>query len=636
MAVFQTNRTILLKRINSSKKCLRDYASDAFDDYLLKEVSEQLTVSDFDSFLDRFQPCLRIGLSFDSLEARVLAEDEIATDGYEWEEVGIKNKTCLETILFQQTKERMLRPFRDIVDGFLGSNQVDDLNREFADLLEYMKVGGEEEYRAKAFEFFQKWNSGILLLSAMRKLTEKRRDVLDVAWLLNDENLLKGSQMKTLDVLHHNGANASPEIINELDGLLNGLGDRKVSSGWKWWLKIQKEDDGQLNEACDKLYENLISALQNRFSEFLGMLLDVYFYFQTYGKTMGSMAPRLLVLNYDAKELDAKACKQLDAFLNECNEKNDFQDMIWYAIVPVKFQEEERKPVRERFRGNVITEKEENTLTPEEYQSIIGIFTKYRIQVFTSEENVAVLGKGPKEFLREWAEHFSRFDGLTDKEWARYFWVCLPNIRILPQREAKYGENMYFHELRVEAAYVVAGLISACQDPDFLKTIYKEDDVANQPGIRMSNKTYLNQICEIFSESLPRILPIINGDDAEKIRSRIPGILIYGTVGGMKVVLGEVHGDEPDVRYSFDEVQAMTYVERIIRRETQDFERTALNKFFLPNGNHEYQRWAMEKEKVNGLFHYGESLEREIKDDELLLRFLFQDDKKEMAIRIKR
>lgn len=644
MAVFQTNRTVLLKRINPNKMNLMDFASEAsaFDDYLLKDVFEQLIVTSFDSFVERFQPHLRIGFDFRSLDIKVLAQEDedYLNDGYRWEHIEIRDKNHLEALLFQNTKERMLRPFQDIVDGLLGSDQADDFISEFSRLTISMTTEKKESCQAKAHEFYRKWDSTFLLLSAMQKLSKKRKDVLDVSWVLNEEALLKESQIKTIDVLHRDGSHVSPEIISQLEEWLNDLDEVKAKTCWQWWFSLQVQDDELVNKACNQLYEKLILALQDEINEFLSLLLNVYFYFQTYGDTIGFMAPELLILNIDAKDLDAKALLKLDAFLNECNEKNDFRSMIWYAILPVEFKEEERKPVRERFRGNALQENDERVLAPEDYREIIEIFAKYRIQVFASEENVSRFLKDPKEFIQEVPEEFAQYEQLTDKEHARYLWACVPNIRVLPQREAKYvfhdTQNILFQGINIDAAYVAAGMISACQDPTFLKRIFKEDEVADEPGVRMSDLNGLCQACENYEEQLPKMLPILRGDALEEKRTHIQGILVYGTVNGMRIYPGMVRGEEPDSFYSFDEVQTMTYVERTIRRETRDYERGAIEKFFLPVGDHAYQHWIAEKDKINAVFRYRETLEHEISDDILLLRFVFQNDKKEVAVRIKR
>ena len=117
-------------------------------------------------------------------------------------------------------------------------------------------------------------------------------------------------------------------------------------------------------------------------------IMGVWAFFEQYPRNCKGMKPSLVVSNV-SNDMLAKSSNipRLLAYLNTVNAKNDFENTIWYAIVPsVSLNSSSKlKAVKERFKGNENVEKEDvNSM--ESLVRILDALKDYEVQCFFSYE----------------------------------------------------------------------------------------------------------------------------------------------------------------------------------------------------------------------------------------------------------
>ena len=83
--------------------------------------------------------------------------------------------------------------------------------------------------------------------------------------------------------------------------------------------------------------------------------MGVKVFFEQYDKDLNGMKPSLLVVNNKIEMLLKGENKQaLELYLNTVNQKNDFENTIWYGIIPsINLDEvDNAKNIRQRFKRN--------------------------------------------------------------------------------------------------------------------------------------------------------------------------------------------------------------------------------------------------------------------------------------------
>lgn len=186
--------------------------------------------------------------------------------------------------------------------------------------------------------------------------------------------------------------------------------------------------------------------------------------------------------------------------------KNDFENTIWYAIVPsVSLNSSSKlKAVKERFKGNENVEKEDvNSM--ESLVRILDALKDYEVQCFFSYET------GDKTTFNVMAtegieKYETKCTQLIGKPFSEYAIPCIPNFTVIPKDKSGVilDNKMYITEqntaalskekedvmkiwidgVYIGAAYVAAGLVAAYQSPDYLKEVFKKNVDDELPGVR--------------------------------------------------------------------------------------------------------------------------------------------------------
>lgn len=133
-------------------------------------------------------------------------------------------------------------------------------------------------------------------------------------------------------------------------------------------------------------------------------LLGIKVFFEQYDKDLNGMKPSLLVVNNKIEMLLKGENKQaLELYLNTVNQKNDFENTIWYGIIPsINLDEvDNAKNIRQRFKGTTKVQKK-SVNTNENLQVLMSILAKYKVASFfsvigtdeTTFNNLATTGIG--------------------------------------------------------------------------------------------------------------------------------------------------------------------------------------------------------------------------------------------------
>ena len=128
--------------------------------------------------------------------------------------------------------------------------------------------------------------------------------------------------------------------------------------------------------------EDFVKTIKPLMEKILGIKL----FFEQYDKDLTGMKPSLLITNIKLEMLLKGENKQaLELYLNTVNQKNDFENTVWFAIVPsINLEEQENnKNIRQRFKGTTKTEKT-NYNTIENLGLLMSILSKYKILTFFS------------------------------------------------------------------------------------------------------------------------------------------------------------------------------------------------------------------------------------------------------------
>ena len=157
-------------------------------------------------------------------------------------------------------------------------------------------------------------------------------------------------------------------------------------------------------------------------------------FFEQYDVRMGMMKPTLLITNVKPEMIVKAGNKdKIRAFLNTTNEKNDFDNTVWFGIFPnvdLNVKKPEKK-VRERFTGTKNENKAEKN-TMEVLTNLMTVLGEYRVQMFfnfegkpeTSFDNLATTGVD---------KYIEKTQGLENQKSSEYLIPVIPNFTIIPK-----------------------------------------------------------------------------------------------------------------------------------------------------------------------------------------------------------
>ncbi|RFZ78412.1 transcriptional regulator [Lacrimispora amygdalina] len=398
-------------------------------------------------------------------------------------------------------------------------------------------------------------------------------------------------------------------------------------------------------------------------------LLGIWCYFEQYPKKLKGMRPSMLVTNV-SNEMLAKSSNipRLITYLTTVNAKNDFTNTVWYAVVPnVSLdQNSKMKLTRERFKGNSKAEKND-TNSVESLIRLLDVFKDYKVQCFFSYE-----ADDSTTFNALATEGITRYEdrcaALMGKEFSEFAIPCLPNYTIIPKDKSGVvldsrmvvGENqtaelskekedimkLWIDGVYVGAAYVAAGVVSACQCPEYLKSKFGPGVRLDMelPGVRFDIEaddhsliacTTMAKEITGFTNSIKNDINrknfgfIFSSENASYKGNNITKIMVYKA----RNLMSDGSMFEPIYK-----TQVTTYIERVMRHGTGDFKEDSIVQFFSNNPNSQKSQWLSRREYLNGVLGAGDDISCSINEETgyCTLDITFNGNVKNLEVEINR
>ncbi len=396
-------------------------------------------------------------------------------------------------------------------------------------------------------------------------------------------------------------------------------------------------------------------------------LLGIWCFFEQYPKKTKGMRPSMLITNV-SNELLARAgnISRLLTYFNTTNAKNDFGNTVWYAVVPnVSLdQYSKMKLTRERFKGNAKTEKTDVN-SVESLTRLLDVFKDYGVQCFFSYEadDSTTFNALATEGIEKYED---RCAPLMGKPFSEYAIPCLPNFTIIPKdksgvvldsrmvlnedtvelsKEKEDIMKLWIDGVYVGAAYVAAGIVAACQCPEYLKEKFGKTKVDPElPGVRYDIEaddhgliTYTTMAKEItgFTNSIKNDINrknfgfVFSSENAVYKGKEITNIMVYKA----RDLMSDGYMFEPIYK-----TQVTNYIERVMRHGTGDFKEDSIVQFFSNNPSSQKSQWLSKREALNAILGKGDDIEYLIDEDNgyCTLNITFNGNVKNLEVEINR
>ena len=555
--ITQTNRTILFEEINPEKLNLLTLVGDvrgvnSVSDDKIKEINDALLVRSFDEFLEKFEPV--VYSYFDANNQKVIytlkkpetIEDELLS------EIHLNRQNdylkMLMTLVEAKRAEGSINvdfKFEKLTDMISPKKVMDDIRQNRKELqYTYSEYAKLEDGDPKKLDTADKLNlmfeeASVNYNNVMAMLPLAIEDI-KTRLLLGDGQKKKDEAPLSIGVLSMDEhgelkiLEAPKENKKELMVLDDNANAGLIQAIEKDYMDLNEDGNEYVMSLVARTFCPLASTMEsvvdiekevanyNSYLEFykrskddfiktvkplVEKIMGVWAFFEQYPRNCKGMKPSLVVSNV-SNDMLAKSSNipRLLAYLNTVNAKNDFENTIWYAIVPsVSLNSSSKlKAVKERFKGNENVEKEDvNSM--ESLVRILDALKDYEVQCFFSYET------GDKTTFNVMAtegieKYETKCTQLIGKPFSEYAIPCIPNFTVIPKDKSGVilDNKMYITEqntaalskekedvmkiwidgVYIGAAYVAAGLVAAYQSPDYLKEVFKKNVDDELPGVR--------------------------------------------------------------------------------------------------------------------------------------------------------
>ncbi|WP_371367041.1 hypothetical protein SRRS_11640 [Sporomusa rhizae] len=366
-------------------------------------------------------------------------------------------------------------------------------------------------------------------------------------------------------------------------------------------------------------------------------IIGVKMFFDQYAVKNKGMAPSLLVTNAKLDMIvKSNNLPRLDTFLNTINAKNDFTNTIWFGIVPSVSMEAaaKNKLSRQRFKGNENDNDREDVNSMEALVTLLNAIKDYKIQTFFSfeckEETTFnyIATAGIERFI-------DKCSMLIRKDYSEFAIPCIPNFTIIPKNKSgvildnkmtinelgaaelsKEKENimkLWIDGVYIGSSYVAAGVMAACQCPEFLRSAFKDVNKLF-PGVRFDLEaadnslrvtTTLAKEISGFTNNIKNAINkrnfgfVFSSENAQVQGKDIKKITVY------KARSLATDGDDFEAIYK---TTVSTYIERILRFTSNDFKQDNIVYFFSKNPTSQKSAWLDSRGYVNSIIQEGDDI----------------------------
>lgn len=397
-------------------------------------------------------------------------------------------------------------------------------------------------------------------------------------------------------------------------------------------------------------------------------ILGVREFFSQYTvQSKAGMRPSLLIANV-TPEMMAKSnnLARLSIYLNTVNNKNEYNDSIWFAAFPnlILDKADDTKLKRQVFEVKS-DRKRKDVNSMEVLGQLIGLFSKFQVKTFFSFET------GEKatfdRVARDGVEPFKdRCAPLTNKDFSAFAVPCLPNITVIPKNRSGVitgnlleieGEAVHVSEAQenimrfwiegvyIPAAYVAAGITAAWQCPEYLRERFRRNVAPGIPGVRYDIEQGNNAL--VTTTTLAREIVGFTASTKEGINNQSFGFIFASeniknkkgqavshlTVYKARSLAMEGQEFEPIYR-----TQLTTYFQRVLRQATGDNKADNIVFFFSANPDSQMSAWNNKKGFVNAIIQQGDDVtyEMETTGRNCDINFSFGGNTRNMQISIDR
>ena len=377
-------------------------------------------------------------------------------------------------------------------------------------------------------------------------------------------------------------------------------------------------------------------------------ILGVKAFFDAYTPKIKGLAPSLLVTNLPIEELvESQNMDKLRLYLETVNNKTDYTDTIWFGIVPrIELQRETSLDdysmdmtvdfaEKWGYSGDYDDEDMVFYSSIDTLQNLLDGIKKYKIQTFfgfeTGEEStfsrMATDGAAP---------YMEKAEEIAGNPYDEYAIACFPNMTIVPEdksrvvtsRGARINEagavefpkgldndvKFWMKGVYVGAEFAAAGMVAACQCPNFLKT-YLKKVYPDFPGVRFDLEEDENalRLPIVFAKEISGF----TNDVKEEIDQSKFGFVFSSdnyTLDG-KVISGitvmsarSMHMDRRTYRSVFQTTRR-TYIERMMAAQLRNKDERNIRAYFEPSG--QISEWMKFGTWDNSIIREGERVELE-------------------------
>lgn len=714
--ITQTNRTILFEEINPEKNDLLTLIGDvkgksSLDDDKVKEINENLLVSSFDEFLDKFAPV--VYSFFNANNQKVM---------YSLKKPENIPENCITEIPLNMEND-FLKMLLTLIStkGALGIANVDFKFDKILDMISPKKIMDDIRQSRKEIQY---------VYGQYEALDDGDPKKLDVGDKLN-------YMFEQASQNYNNVMAMLPLAIEDIKTRLL-MGDRENAEGGQKFkagllsmgndgelkiLEISKEENTQLAVVDDSANAGLITAFQedydalnenrsdyvrdlvvrtfcpltstmesevdlpreianyNNYLDFykqtkddfvkvvkplIEKMLGVKTFFDQYKVKENGMRPTLLVTNTRLEQqVKAHNLPRLVTYLNTVNDKNEFENTIWFGIVPNLELEQSKgmKLQRIRFAGNEKVEKtDQNTM--EDLANLMNAIYPYKVTTFFSfqagEETTfnAMASTGVEKYKEKCSM-------LMKREYSEYVVPCIPNVTVIPKdksglildkkmvlseeggaalsKEKEDIMKLWIEGVYIGAAYEAAGLVAAWQCPEYLKERFPKTN-RSYPGVRFDIEAGNHALCatttmtkEIsgFTNTIKNSINssgfgfVFSSENAQHKGKDIRNIMVYKA----RNLLMNENEFEPIYK-----TLVSTYIERILRFYSNDFKKDNILSFFSNNPDSQKSKWGADRDYVNSILQEGDELSYEIDDKSGICNILitFNNNTKNLKVEMGR
>ena len=713
----QTNRTLLFEEINPEKSDILTLVGDvrgidSLSDEKIKEMNEALLVRSFDEFIDKFDPTVysffnanNQKIMYTLQKPETIPEEMLTPIHLNRQNDFLKMLMSLVEAKRSQSIINVDFQFDRLTDMISPKKVMEDIRQNRKELQYVYKTYAElEDGDPHKLDLADKLNvmfeeASVNYNNVLAMLPLAIEDI-KTRLLLGEAEEKKDNTPLALGVLSMD-ENGELKVLEAPKAETSELMvvDDNVNAGL---IAALEEDYEALNEESSDyvkalvtrtscpLASTMVSSIDirqevsnyNSYLEFyktakddfikvvkplIEKILGVWAFFEQYPSNIKGMKPSMFITNISNDMLvKANNLPRLIAFLNTVNAKNDFDNTIWYGVVPSVSldQNSNIRLTRQRFQGNENTEKT-GVNSVEALVRLLDVLKDYSVQCFFSYET------GDKTTFNNMAtegieKYEDRCSSLIGKAYSEFAIPCIPNFTIIPKEKSGVildnrmllNENnmaelskekedimkLWIDGVYVGAAYIAAGLVAAYQCPEYLKEMFRRNVDAELPGVRFDIEagdhplrvhTVMAKEITGFTNSIKNEINrhsfgfVFSSENAILGTENVHNIMVYKARNLMSD--GKVY--EPIYK-----TQVTTYIERMLRHATGDFKQENIVQFFSNNPSSQKSRWQEKRGCVNAVIGEGDDIEYEIDEANgyCVLNITFNGNVKNLEIEINR